>query len=113
MNWMAKTMKYSIPLSFALLTACSNVTPQPANPSVTAKIVHICTASGFFKVINGIVVLAYPVSATPIAILNAGIDKVCTNPEKFSSDLSTVDWLLKNMPRRQELSQTGKFVNTL
>ena len=78
----------------ALLTAC--VAPQPADPAVVVKITRICMASCFFHVVNGGLALVYPV---PALLLDYGIDQVCMNPERFASDVTTVEWLLKNMPR--------------
>ncbi len=84
-----------------VLTGCVSPPPaQPPNPNVTKRIVEICTHSGFFKVVNGIVSTAYPAAGLPVSLLDMGIDKVCMNPEKYSSDISTVEWLLRNMPRQ-------------
>ena len=38
----------------------------------------------------------------PAKLLDYGIDQVCTNPERFASDVSTVEWLLRNMPKTEE-----------
>ncbi len=85
----------------SLVAGCTSSPPaQPPNPDVTARIVAICTHSGFFKLLNGVVVLAYPPASLPVSIINMGIDRVCINPEKFSSDVSTVEWLLRNIPRQ-------------
>ena len=80
------------------VAACS-VVRQPADPAVVNRIVAICTTSGFFKVVNGTIALAYPPAQIPAQILDYGIDQVCMHPERFASDISTVEWLLKNMPR--------------
>jgi hypothetical protein len=89
-------MKLSaLAVTAALLTAC--VAPQPADPATVAKITRICMASGFFHLVNGGLALVYPV---PARLLDYGIDQVCMNPERFASDVSTVEWLLKNLPSR-------------
>ena len=80
-----------------LLSACTPVQQQPADPDVVARIERICTASGFFKLVNGAVVLAVPAAAIPIALLNAGVDKVCLDPERFAADAATLKWLAKNL----------------
>jgi hypothetical protein len=87
--------------------ACS-VMQQPADPAVVKRIVAICTTSGFFKVVNGTIALAYPPAQIPAQILDYGIDQVCTDPERFASDISTVEWLLKNMPRRPLVVGEGR-----
>ena len=80
-----------------LLSACTSVQQQPADPDVVARIERICTASGFFKLVNGAVVLAVPAAAIPIALLNAGVDQVCLDPERFAGDAATLKWLAKNL----------------
>jgi hypothetical protein len=89
-------------LAITLISGCSSIVQQPANPKVVQDIVSVCTASGYFKFANGIVSLAFPGASLPISIVNAGIDKVCMDPTKFAADASTVQWLVKNL-----LTQTG------
>ncbi len=101
--------RYIAAFSLALcLTGCASKTPcvpcssnssstlgHSPNPDVTKKIVSICTHSGFFALVNGAVSPATP-AALPASILDSGVDKVCMHPEIFSTDPSTVDWLLKS-----------------
>jgi hypothetical protein len=85
------------------LVGCSSPPPQqPADPAVVARIERVCQDSGLFKVINGVVVLAVPAASIPVALLNAGVDQVCMNPERFASDISTVQWLVKNLHKRRQ-----------
>jgi hypothetical protein len=76
------------------------IVSQPANPNVTAEIVKACTMDGVFKNFGGRLVLSMvpvPGVVTADQILAAGVDKVCMNPEAFSSDVSTVEWVIKNI----------------
>jgi hypothetical protein len=77
-----------------LLGAC--VASQPTDPKVAADIVKVCMASGFFKIVDGVVALAVPAAALPIALVNAGVDIVCKTPETHSADPSTIEWLVEN-----------------
>jgi hypothetical protein len=89
----------------SMLIGCATPPPQqPADPTIVARIERVCQDSGLFKVINGVVVLAVPAASIPVALLNAGVDKVCMNPEKFASDISTVQWLVKNLHKRQQIA---------
>lgn len=73
---------------------------QPSNPATVARIERLCEDSGFFKLVNGAVVAAVPPASLPISIVNAGIDRVCLDPERFAGDISTVQWLAKNLHAR-------------
>ena len=87
-------------LPLMLLAGCGVVTipdsAKVADPIVKADIIAACKYSGFFKLANDGVSLA-PVPGLSIAVklVNAGIDKVCANPERYAKDASTVEWLLK------------------
>jgi hypothetical protein len=82
---------------FIALTGCAGTIPVVStDPAVTARIVAVCTDSGLFKVINGTVAAFVPQATLPVALVNAGIDQVCTHPETFAADASTVEWLIKN-----------------
>lgn len=85
----------------AELAACSAVPAQPPDPQVVADIVAACTVTGLFKPVvsaaNGAIVAAVPAVALPVAVITAGVDKVCADPAKFASDLSTVAWVAKNL----------------
>lgn len=80
-----------------LITSCT--ARQPANPDVVARIERICMSTGLFKLVDGAIALAVPVASIPIALINAGVDRVCMDPERFASDAATVKWLLKNLNR--------------
>lgn len=82
----------------ALLSACAPM--QPADPAVTARIVAACTASGLFKLVDGGVAAAVPAAALPVMVVNAGVDVVCADPARFSADLSTVEWVVRNLGQR-------------
>ncbi len=79
----------------ALLAACGPM--QPADPAVTARIVAACTASGLFKAVDGAVAMAVPAAALPVMVVNAGVDIVCRDPSRFAADISTVEWVVKNL----------------
>jgi hypothetical protein len=84
----------------ALALAGCAVQPQPGDPAVTARIAGACVDSGLFKIADGIVAAAVPAASLPIAVVNAGVDRVCANPAAFSADLSTVEWVAKNLGRK-------------
>ena len=88
-------------VAVGLLASCANITPQPADPVVVRRIEGICLASGYFKFIDGALALAYPPAAVPVEIFNRGVDRVCADPVKFATDVSTIQWLIKNMPWKQ------------
>jgi hypothetical protein len=85
------------------LTGCGTVGSPPAqtDPKVMARIVNICMSSGLFKFTDGVVATLVPVAALPIALVNAGVDQVCTHPETFAADATTVEWLVKNLVVRR------------
>ncbi len=86
--------------SFYLLLAACGTQMQPADPAITARIVSACLQSGLFKIADGFVAAAIPAASLPIAVLNAGVDRVCADPERFSADISTVEWVAKNLLTR-------------
>jgi hypothetical protein len=83
----------------ASLAACAGGGPAPTSPDpkVTARIVAVCMSSGLFKMADGVVALAVPAASLPIALVNAGVDQVCTHPETFAADATTVEWLVKQI----------------
>ncbi len=94
-------MKLS-PAFCLLLAACGSTLPlqnTPYNPELTERIIRACTQSGLFKLADGVVAAAVPAASLPIAVVNAGVDRVCADPERFSRDISTVEWVLKNLGR--------------
>jgi hypothetical protein len=92
-------MKLS-PSVFLLLAACGTAM-QPGDPAVTARIVAACTESGLFKIADGLAAAAVPAAALPVAVVNAGVDRVCADPAAFSADISTVEWVVKNTVNRK------------
>lgn len=81
------------------LSACASL-PAP-DPSRTAaieqKIVAACLQSGLFKLAGGVVASAVPAANLPIAVVNAGVDQVCADPHRFAGDVTTVEWVAKNL----------------
>ncbi len=86
----------AVALSIAL-SSCSAVQVQPADPAMVARIVSACTASGLFKAVDGTLSAAVPAMALPAMVINAGIDIVCRDPARFAADLSTAEWVAKNL----------------
>ena len=88
-------------LAAALVLALAACGPmQPADPAVTARIVAACLGSGLFKAVDGAVTMAVPAAALPVMAVNAGVDIVCADPARFAADISTVEWVVKNLPQR-------------
>ncbi len=87
--------------SFCLLLAACGTQMQPADPALTARIVSACLADKVFVSVGGRLVLG-AVDPTHIAapLIAAGVDMVCADPERFSADLSTAAWVLKNIRAR-------------
>ena|SRR5689334_15438315 len=81
-----------------LLASCQSgpVTQQPADPAVVSRIVHACTNSGLFK-LGGALEIAVPAATLPVAVVNAGVERVCADPERFAGDVSTVEWVVNNL----------------
>jgi len=71
--------------------------PPPPDPAVVQRILQACTASGFFKLAGGALEIAVPAAALPVAVVNAGVEQVCANPQRFAGDVSTVEWVVKNL----------------
>jgi hypothetical protein len=94
---MISRVRYLVFVALFVVSSCSSVVQQPADPKIVQDIVSVCTASGFFKFANGIVSIAFPAAGLPISIVNAGIDKVCMDPTTFAADASTVQWLVNNL----------------
>jgi hypothetical protein len=90
-------MKLRLILALLALAGCAPAAGivQPADPAATARIVNACTASGLFKLVEGGVAMAVPAANLPIAVINAGVDKVCANPAAFAGDIATVKWVAK------------------
>lgn len=84
-----------------LLAACTSGTALPtvpADPAVVARIVAACTADGVFKSVGGRLVLgAVPYAGQADAIVAAGIDRICANPETAATDLATAEQVAKNI----------------
>ncbi len=80
-----------------MLAACGIVS-QPADPAVTARIEAACMADGVFVRFGGRLVLG-AVDPTRVAapLIAAGVDLVCADPERFAADISTVEWVVRNL----------------
>lgn len=90
----------AVALPMMILAGCAGSTTavvQPPDPAIVADITNVCLASGLFEIGDGVVATLVPVTALPIALVNAGVDKVCANPAAFASDISTVQWLVSNL----------------
>lgn len=70
---------------------------QPADPAATARIVRACTASGLFKLADGFALSAVPGGPLAKTVIDAGVDRVCANPAAFAADISTAEWVVKNL----------------
>jgi hypothetical protein len=82
------------------LNGCSTLTatiPSAPDPAVVSAISKVCMDSGLFKAVDGTLTIFVPVATLPVALINAGVDKVCASPIQFASDASTVAWLIKNI----------------
>ncbi len=82
------------------LSSCGGVPVQPADPVVVQRIVTACLASGLFKDASGFGLSAIPVPMVGEVLsrlLNAGVDRVCADPARFAGDISTVEWVVKNL----------------
>lgn len=87
-------------LAGALALAGCGAVRQPADPAVTARIAQVCLASGLFTSVNSVAAGLVPVPGIALgaALVDAGVDKVCADPERFAGDVSTVEWLARNLP---------------
>lgn len=104
---------------FLLLSGCASsgsgsgvgFQVQPANPDTVQRIVRECTASGLFKQVSGLALSAIPVPMAGVSLsflLDAGIDKVCANPEQFAAAEGTVVWLTKNFASNMAINRNRK-----
>ncbi len=78
------------------LAACGGV-QQPADPAVLARVVKACMGSGLFKLVDGTVATFVPQATLPIALVNAGVDRVCSDPEAFAADASAVEQAIRQL----------------
>lgn len=82
------------------LAACAGppIAKQAADPAVTQGIARACLGSGLFKMalgVGGRIALG-PAGDLPVSVINAGVDQVCADPERFAGDVSTAEWVVKN-----------------
>ncbi len=90
-------MRMIIIATVLALSACAG---QPSTTEdATARIVKACMSSGLFKLVDGAVALAVPAASIPVALVNAGVDKVCTHPETAAMDIVTLEQLLRKHAR--------------
>jgi hypothetical protein len=87
-----------------LLAGCAGPSPGPgaagpptADPATVSRIVAACTNSGLFKLAGGALDIAVPAATLPVAVVNAGVEKVCADPKRFADDVTTVEWVAKNL----------------
>lgn len=92
-------MKKVMVLASLVLASCStSVPPQPANPKVVSDIVSACTIDGVFKNVGGRLVLqSLPYVGAADSIIAVGIDRVCSDPQRYAGDLATASWVLRNL----------------
>jgi hypothetical protein len=64
---------------------------------IEARIVAACEHSGLFKGIGGVALAAVPLGVLPKSVLDAGVDRVCANPERYARYADTVAWVLRNL----------------
>ncbi len=83
-----------------MLAACAAVPMQPPDPAVTQRIAEACLGSGLFKVGVGLGLSLIPAGALPAQVIEAGVDRVCADPAHFAGDISTVEWVVRNMRSR-------------
>jgi hypothetical protein len=50
-----------------------------------------------FKLAGGALEIAVPAAALAVAVVEAGVEKVCADPQRFAGDVSTVEWVVKNL----------------
>jgi len=91
------TFRPAATAAFLALSACSGVQPQPADPAAVQRIVQACTASGLFKTVSGLALAAVPAGPLAASVLAAGVDRVCVDPNRFAADLSTAEWVARNL----------------
>ncbi len=91
-------MRRSAFIGLLALSGCaSDIVSQPADPAVTARIVQACTASGLFKLADGLLLSAVPGGPLAKGIIDAGVDIACADPARFAGDIGTVEWVVKNL----------------
>lgn len=89
-------------LALAGIAGCSSVTLDQTvidteSASVETQIVAACVYSGWFKIATGAALAAVPAGTLPMAVIDAGVDKVCADPAYFAGKAGTVLWLAKNL----------------
>ena len=81
--------------------------------SGTARIEHriaeTCLASGLFKLADGEIARAHPGAALTIEAVNAGVDIACAHPELVAADLSSIEWVAREL--RAEIERRRKLTN--
>lgn len=92
-----------LPLALALalaLAGCAGI-PTPDTAAVDqraaaakAQILRLCVASQMFRpirnVADGVIIAAKPILAIPIDLKNAGVEKVCANPDVAAHDAAGI-----------------------
>lgn len=75
----------------AALAACG-APPSPGSvppdPKLVSEIGTACMGSGFFKAADGVVTMFVPEATLPVALINAGVDKVCADPTAIAGDVA-------------------------
>jgi hypothetical protein len=60
-----------------------------------------------FKMADGLAAALVPAADLPIAAVNAGVDLVCAHPERFAADISTLEWLARNLKAEIDRHRAG------
>lgn len=100
MTYRAGMRAFVAGIFLGLLVSCGGMPPivaQPADPAVAHRIVQACTASGLFKTVAGFALAAVPAGPLASSVIDAGVDRVCADPQRFAGDISTVEWVAKNL----------------
>lgn len=69
--------------------------PQPADPKVTADVIKACTGSGLFKMADGTAATLVPSLELPVALVNAGIDRICADPAAVAGDIALAQYWVR------------------
>jgi len=91
--------KAAVFLGMTLISGCASLGAPPAtpDPKVLAGIATACMASGLFEAADGTLSTFVPAASLPVALINAGVDKICANPAQFATDATVVVWLINQL----------------
>ncbi len=82
-------------LALLLALGVNGCTVPLPEPQIEAAIRTACVYSGLFEQVDAFGTLVpVPGVSFGIGLLNAGVDKVCSDPARYAGDISTIEWLL-------------------